>query len=88
MTHSHSETPMGQAEREFQEFIQRGDDFLKIELLRPAISWYKKALELGMDNEPVKQKLAECNRMLAFENKVIGRLLIIAAIIIVAIILF
>ena len=67
-------------ERDFVEFMQRGDDFLKIELLRPAKSWYLKALGLNNENQNVKTKIAECDRMLAFERKVTRILLAIASV--------
>jgi hypothetical protein len=37
--------------QEFQGLIDQGNDFFKIELLRPAKKCYKKALELNIDQE-------------------------------------
>ena len=67
------------------DLMQHGDDFLMIELLRPAKSWYKKALELNIEPEKVKQKIAECDLLFAFEIKVIK---ILAAITTVLVLVF
>jgi len=72
------------AERKFLDLMRHGDNFMKIELLRPAKSYYQKALELNLDREKVEQKIAQCDRMLAFEIKVIWILVAITAAAIVA----
>ena len=82
MAHHATESVLSPAERAFEDLMQHGDDFLKIELLRPAKSWYKKALELNIEPEKVKEKIAECDRLLAFEIKVIKILVAIAAVVI------
>jgi hypothetical protein len=74
-----SETAISQAESEFMDLMQRGDDLLKIELLRPAKVWYQRALKYNIEPEKVKQKIAECDALLAFEIKVIKILVVIAA---------
>jgi hypothetical protein len=79
MAHSNSTIPANAVERDFAEFMLRGDDFFKIELLRQAKSWYSKALNLLPGNETAKHQLAECERLLAFEAKVIRILLVIGA---------
>ncbi len=84
MAHPATESAASPAERAFMDRMQHGDDFLKIELLRPAKSWYKKALELNIETEKVRQKIAECDRLLAFEIKVIKILVIIAAVLVLA----
>jgi hypothetical protein len=66
-------------QRDFEDDVQHGDDFFKIELWRPAKAWYKKALELGIDSERIKRKIAECDRGIAFELKVIWILVAITA---------
>ena len=88
MGHHSTETTMSHAEIVFADLMQHGDDFFKIELLRPAKAWYKKALELNIETESVKQKIAECDRLLAFEVKVIKILVIIAAAIVLAFFIF
>ena len=57
--------------RDFKDFLQKGDDFFKIELLRPAKIWYSKALSLNIQTDLVKSKIDECDRLLTFENKII-----------------
>ena len=61
--------------RDFREFMQKGDDFFKIELLRPAKIRYRKALSLNIQTDLVNPKIDECDRLLAFENKVVKILL-------------
>lgn len=71
MAHHASETSFSRTELKFMDLMQHGDDFFKIELLRPAKSWYRKALAMNIDTEKVMQKIADCDRLLAFEIKVI-----------------
>lgn len=82
MAHHSSETTLSPAEREFADLVQRGDDFFKIQLLRPAKSWYQKALAMNIETEKVKQKIAECNKQLAFEIKVIRILVAVVAVLV------
>jgi hypothetical protein len=79
MNHPILESTLSPAERKFLDFMKHGDDFFRIELLRPAKSYYQKALELNIETENVSQKIAECNRLLAFEVKVIRILVVITA---------
>ena len=79
MTSDSLETLESSTLRDFKEFMQKGDDFFKIELLRPAKIWYSKALSINVQNDLVKPKIDECNRLLAFENKVVKILLSIAS---------
>jgi len=74
--------------QEFQGLIDQGNDFFKIELLRPAKKCYKKALELNINQEKVQQKIAECDRLLTFEKKVVWILSAITAAAILLWILF
>jgi len=82
MSHETAETKLSPVEQEFNDAIQHADDFYKIELLRPAKKWYQKALELNIENEKVKQKIVECDKLLAFERKVIVILTAVALVII------
>jgi hypothetical protein len=75
-----SNTLMNPAERDFEDFMQRGNDFFKIELLRQAKTWYQKALALNIEPGKVKHQIAECDRMLAYENKVVSILLVVTAV--------
>lgn len=76
MAHFASETNLSTAESKFIDLMQHGDDFYKIELWGPAKNWYKKALELNFETEKVKQKIDECDKLLAFEHKV--RMMLVA----------
>ena len=84
MAHHTEETSLSPAEREFIDLMQHGDDLLKIELLRPAKKWYQRALRLNMETKKVEQKIAECDRLLAFELKVIKILVAVTAVLILA----
>jgi hypothetical protein len=86
MAHHSSETTLSPAEREFADLMQRGDDFFKIQLLRPAKSWYQKAQAMNIETEKIKKKIAECDKQLAFELKVIKILAVVAAIVVLLII--
>ena len=85
MTHKTAEIVTESKEREFRDLIDHGDDFFKIELLRPAKKCYKQALELNIDPEKVKHKIAECDRLLTFEKRVVW---ILASIVAAAIIIW
>lgn len=78
MKNNSSESTLSSAENNFREFIQRGDDFYKIELLRQAKAWYEKARDVRPDNEQVNSRISECKSKLTFENKVVFILISIA----------
>jgi hypothetical protein len=82
------ETASIPAQREFMDLMQHGDDFFKIELWRPAKNWYKKALDLNIESERVAQKIAECDKSLIFEVKVIRILASIAAVVVLICVAF
>lgn len=79
MIHQSSEIPLSPAERKFIDLMQHGDDFFKIELLRPAKRYYNDALELNFETQKVRQKISECDRLLVFERKVFSILVVVAA---------
>lgn len=79
MERDNSESRMSPADRDFKEFIQRGDDFYKIELLRQAKAWYNKALSLNIENEKAKSRISECERLLTYESKVVNILISVAS---------
>lgn len=81
MEQNNSAAALDATELDFAEFTRRGDDFFKIELLRPAKIWYNKALKLNIETEKVIHKIAECDRLLAFERKVVVILGSIASVI-------
>ena len=88
MAQHSSETTSSPAELKFLDLMQHGDDFLKIELLRPAKSWYTKALQMNIETEKVRQKIVECDRRLAYEIKVMRILAAIAIVLVAAYFLF
>ncbi len=69
------------------DLMQHGDDFLKIELLSPAKSWYKKALELNIESEKVEQKITECDLLLILDIKVFKILAAITTLLMLAFLL-
>ena len=79
MSNNNLETMESTTLRDFKEFMQKGDDFFKIELLRPAKIWYIKALSLNIQTDLVKSKINECDRLLAFEIKMVKIILAIAS---------
>ena len=62
MAHNISETQSSASGSDFLDCMQRADDFMKIELLRQAKSWYTKALEFNIETERVKARIAEIGR--------------------------
>ena len=88
MEHHLLESTLTPTERKFLDLMRHGDNFFRIELLRPAKSYYKKALELNIETDKVQQKIAECDQQLAFEIKVIWILVVIAACFMLAIYIF
>ena len=78
-----SETTYGRAEHKLMDLIEHGDDFLKIELLRPALSYYRRALALNPGNKEIEQKITECERLLVIEKRAMWILAAIAAVIII-----
>lgn len=70
MAHTSIEKTANPAEAEFTEIMRRADDFFKISLLRQAKNGYLKALQSNIETDKVKQLIVECDRQLAFENKV------------------
>lgn len=70
------------SERMFSDYMQRGDDFYKIELLRQAITWYNKAFDINKNDEVLKYRLSECKRLLEYETKVVYILLSVTSIIV------
>jgi hypothetical protein len=88
MQHSTPETPLTPADRKLTEMMQQADDFFKIEILRPAKTYYERALALDPKNKKAMQRITECDRMLAFEMKVIRILVAVTAFLVGAYLLF
>lgn len=88
MEHSVLESTLTPTGRKFLDLMRHGDNFLKIELLRPAKNYYLRALALNLETEKVQHKILECDRLLAIEIKVIRILVVIGIVIVLAILLF
>ena len=88
MLHTTVEPDLTPVERKFMDLKEHADDFFKIELLRPARSYYERALKLKPGDEWLKQRIAECDRMLKFERRVIWILVSLAAAIVLALSVF
>lgn len=87
MAHHENESNLSLEERRFREYMQQGDDFMKIEIFRSAKTWYKKALDLNIENNKVQEKIEECNRLLNYERKVFTILGVIATVIVLLVII-
>jgi hypothetical protein len=88
MAHHEDTSHLSKEELEFRDYIKRGDDFMTIQIYRSAKEWYQKALEMNFDNEVVKLKLKECNAKLKTESHTIITVLVVAAVVVVAVVLF
>lgn len=91
MTHQTTHRTLSPSYRKFLDLMQHGDDFLKIELLKEARAWYRKALAMNVrtvKNNAVKAKIEECEKKLAFERRVIRILVAIAALFALGFIIF
>jgi hypothetical protein len=84
MAHHTSELPLSREERIFNENMQRGDDFFKIEIFRSSKAWYQKALEMNMNKAFIQERIKECDRLLKYEKKVFSILGVVAICILIA----
>lgn len=84
MEHANSNTESKSAESRFNDLMLHGDDFFKIELLRPAKKCYLQALGLNPGNKEASDQIAQCDRLLAFERKVVWILTAVAVVFILA----
>ena len=81
MAHHENNENLSPEEKKFQELMTNGDDFVKIEIYRSAVSRYREAAKLGIDNDLANRKVAECERLIRSEENVISILLAVAAVI-------
>lgn len=88
MAHNMNDFPAGTTEYEFSNCMRQADDFFKIQLLRQAKHWYQKALATNLETESVNEKIAECDKLLAYEGKVVKILLVVAAVLVAAYFVF
>jgi hypothetical protein len=80
MVHNENNEILSLEEKKFRELMTNGDDFMKIEIYRSALSRYKEAAKLDIDNELANKKIAECERLLQNERKWIYVILSVAAV--------
>ncbi len=86
--HVEDTTNLSPAERDFNNFILKGDSFSKIEIYRLAVEEYNKAAALHINKLLVEEKLAYCKKQMQFEKKVFMVLGAIALVIVGAVYLF
>ena len=80
MAHSENNENPSPEEKKFRELMTNGDDFMKIEIYRSALSRYKEAAKLDIDSELANKKIAECEQLLQNERKWIYVILSVAAV--------
>jgi hypothetical protein len=88
MGHAEALENISPAEKKFKELMLNGDDFIKIEIYRSALSRYREAAKLDIDNELAKSKIAECEKLLQNERKWIYVVLAVAAVAVIFIWIF
>jgi hypothetical protein len=87
MAHQENSQNLSRDEMVFFDLINHGDDFMKIEIYRNARECYTQAFEKNINNELAGSKLAECNKLIKSESKVIIAIVSIMAIV-AAVLLF
>ena len=82
MAHHTSETTLTPEEQKLTELFRQADDYFKIELLRPAKTYYQRALALDPKNAKAKQRISECDQLLAYEMKVMWILVVVTIVLV------
>ncbi|MBI4645533.1 MAG: hypothetical protein HY738_02800 [Bacteroidia bacterium] len=84
MGHNHEEdlSHLSKEELLFRDYMNRGNDFMKIEIYRHAKTWFTRALELNINNELAKERLDECFKLIKKEIKIIATIAIIVVVVI------
>ena len=80
MEHQDNHETLSPEEKKFHELMTNGDDFVKIEIYRSAVSRFREAAKLGIDNDLANRKIAECEKKVQNERKWIYVVLAIAAV--------
>lgn len=88
MAHHDNTLNLSKEELVFNEFINHGDDFIKIQIYRNARECYTQALETNFNNEIASNKLTECNALIKSESKAIIVIVSIMAVLAVFLLLF
>lgn len=86
--HAEDTSNLSPVERDFRDFLKRGDDFSKVEIYRLAVEEYRKAGALNINNHVVEEKLNFCKKQMEFEKKVFMILGVIVIVIVGAVYLF
>ena len=81
MEHNDSDHLLSKEELHFNDFIRRGDDFMKINIYRNARECYNQALEIHFNDTLVNEKIYDCVKKIKSESKIIYTILIVAALI-------
>lgn len=84
---THDDPALTPEERQFRDYITRGDDYCKVELYRYAASYYRKAWEMRPDSEEARLRFQECREKIKAESKVILIIVAVAAVILLAVIM-
>ncbi|MEI6750410.1 MAG: hypothetical protein ACOYMF_15275 [Bacteroidales bacterium] len=80
MAHTIDDIELSPEERRYRDYMQKGDDFMKISIYRSAKEWYTKAQELNHKQELISTKLEHCNRLIQDEKKKIIVIVLVIAI--------
>ena len=56
MAHHDSEENLSIEQTDFNDYIRRGDDFVKIQIYKNAIKWYEKAATMGINDSIALKK--------------------------------
>jgi hypothetical protein len=82
MDHNQNNQSLSPEDKKFREYISRGDDFIRIEIFRNALLWYKRALELKPDDPVARQKVNDTKKKIHGESRVIITLVIVAVVVV------
>jgi hypothetical protein len=88
MAHTESLDHLTPEEKDFHHQMERGEDFIRIEVYRHALIHFKMALNFGLDDEKVKERIAFCEKMLKKETRILVTLVCIAVVIVGVSLLF
>lgn len=69
MAHDESSEHLTSEQKKFNFYMTRGEDFLRIDIYRNARKYFQMALDMGMDNEKVQERLDLCTQMIKKERK-------------------
>ena len=74
---------MSREEYLYHEYSQRANDFLKIEMYRPALKWLNKARSFEINTADVDQKIKDCKEKIRKETRIIGMVAIVAFVVVI-----